>query len=380
MVVVALGIASLFEINAQSSSYRSAIDAGYARLATPVVDASNRTGAALATLMNEAAQLPNRPVPLTARSEIQQGLDQAVASTSQQASEAAGLVPPNPTGDLSTRFTAVMSDRFEAASDLRTTVDRLLGMEPLPLTRAPSGVSAPVTQDPAPLLSIPEASAAMTNAGLLFERADSRYEAFVADIRRQRVRVRLPASTWVPAPAVDAPLGPDRLGASASALAASPALVPYRQLVITSAGVVPPAVPPAVAAVANTGGPGIVGDSCRAPLSITPGATPVVLPPTTTVAADVTVTNCGTVSETGVEVNETVTPVVSAGQSPPPSGHRGGSVDRRVDLRSGSSVALAMPALPVAGGHVYELTLTVSVPPGANPAGSSQQFLLQISP
>lgn len=378
VVVAALAIASLFEINAQSSSYRNAVDAGYVRLAAPVVDASNRTGTQLAALMNEAAGLPNRPVPRTARTEIQQGLDQAVASTSEEASQATGLVPPDPTGDLSTRFAAVMSARFEATSDLRAAVDRLLGMEPLPLPRAPSGVAASATRGAGPPLSVPAASAAMTSAGLLFQSADRRYERFLADVHGQHLRVHLPSSTWVTAPAVDAPLGPDRLGASASALAASLALKPFHQLVITSAGLVPPAVPPAVPAVATTGGPGIVGDSCRAPLSSTPGAAPVVLPPTETVAADLTVTNCGTVFESGVQVTETVAPVV--GQSQPPNGRRGGSAHARIDLRSGSSAALSMPPLPVAGGHVYVLTLTLSLPPGANPAGASQQFLLQISP
>jgi hypothetical protein len=377
VVVAVLAVASLFEINAQSSSYRSAIDAGYVRLATPLVDASNRTGASLAALMDDAAQFPNRPVPRTARSEIQQGLDQAVTSTSEQASQAAGLVPPEPTGDLSTRFAAVMAARAQATSDLRTSVDRLLGMEPLPLTSGPSGVAAPVTQDTAPLLSVPAASTAMTSAGLLFQSADRGYERFVADVHSRHIDVRLPASTWVPAPAANAPLGPDRLGASASALAASPALVPFHQLVITSAGVVPPAVPPAVAAVATTGGPGIVGDSCRAPLSSATETSPVVLPPTATVAANVTVTNCGTVSETGIQVTETVVPV---GQSQPPNGRRGGTAHARVDLRSGSSAALSMPPLRVAGGHIYELTLSLSLPPGANPAGATQQFLLQISP
>jgi hypothetical protein len=377
VVVAALAVASLFEINAQSSSYRNAINAGYVRLAAPVVDASNRTGAQLAALMNQAAQLPNRPVPRTARSEIQQGLDQAVAATSEQASQATGLVPPNPTGDLSTRFAAVMSARAEATSNLRTAVDRLLGMEPLPLTQGLSGVNAPVTQDTQPLLLVPAASAALTSAGLLFESADRGYEKFLADAHSEHLHFHLPSSAWVTAPAADAPLGPDRLGASASALKASPALVPFHQLVITSAGLVPPAVPPAVAAVATTGGPGIVGDSCRSPLSSAPGPSPAVLPPTATVAANVTVTNCGTVPESGVVVTETVAPV--AGQSQPPSNRRGGTAHVRISLRSGSSVALSMPPLPVAGGHVYELTLSLSLPPGANPAGASQQFLLQIS-
>jgi hypothetical protein len=92
-----------------------------------------------------------------------------------------------------------------------------------------------------------------------------------------------------------------------------------------------------------------------------------------------TVTNCGTVVETGVTVSQTLTPVAAAGAQPPPPGARGRTTQTKVTLRSGSSVALSMPPLTVAGGHLYELSLAVAIPPQANPAGSTQKFLIQIS-
>ena len=92
-----------------------------------------------------------------------------------------------------------------------------------------------------------------------------------------------------------------------------------------------------------------------------------------------TVTNCGTVVESGVAVSQTVTPVVPAGTAPPAPGERGGTTQTRITLRPGSSVALTLSPLPVAGGHLYELSLAVAIPPEANPAGSSQKFLIQIS-
>ena len=336
-------------------------------MASRVADASTRTGAELATLMGKAPELPNTPVPMTARNRIQVGLDQAVAAASQQASEAAGLVPPYPTGTVSSRFSEVMSDRLRATSDLRTTVDRLLGMEPLPIagapTTSPQGGSAP-------MISIPRASAAMGAAGLLFQHADASYRNLVASIRRQRIRVHLPPSVWVTAPAADSPLGPTQLAASASALHDSQALVPFHQLVITSAGLLPPAVPPAAPSPVGPAGDGIVGDSCGAPQSAVPGPTPLVLPPTRTLAAAITVTNCGTVVETGVAVTQTVIPYIPVGTSAPPAGKRGGTTHTTITLRSGSSVALSLPPLPVAGGHLYELAVTVAVPPQANPAGA----------
>jgi len=376
-VTAGLAIGSLIEIPAQSGSYRTSIDTGYGAMASRVADASTLTGAELATLMDKAAQLPNKPIPLTARNEIQVGLDQAVSATSQQASEAAGLVPPYPTGSVSSRFTQVMSDRSKATSDLRTSIDRLLGMEPLPAAGAPTTSTQTGT---APLISIPRASAAMAAAGLLFEHADASYQTLIASIGRRHIPMHLPPSVWVTTPTADSPLGPVRLAASASALDNSPALVPFHQLVITSVGIVPPAVPPAPPGVAASGGPGIVGDSCSAPQSSVPGPTPVVLPPTRTISVAITVTNCGTVVESGVAVTQTVTPSIPVGSSAPPAGRRGGSTQTKVTLRSGSSIALSLPPLPVAGGHLYELAVSVAVPPQANPAGASQRFLIQISP
>ncbi len=258
-MTLALVIGSVAEIHAQSADYRTSIDTGYGALASRVVDASNQTGGQLASLMDTAATLPNSAVPVpakneiqqgvdpavassfSARNEIQQGLDQAVASTSEQASQADALVPPDPTGSVSTQFTSVMSERARATSDLRTAIDGLLGMAPLPLAGAPS---EPTTQAPSALLPIPKAAAAMSAAGLLFQRADGDYRQLVAYVRRQHIPVHLPKSVWVPSPAADAPLSPVRLGASAAALSASPALYPFHQLVITAAGLNPPAVPP----------------------------------------------------------------------------------------------------------------------------------------
>jgi hypothetical protein len=379
-IVVALAVGSLAEIHSQSKNYGTAIDKGYGALAVPVVDASNQTGAALAALMSTAAQLPNKAIPDTARNQIQEGLDQAVASASQEASQAANMVPPFPTGSVSNRFTKVMATRLQGATDLRRSIDRMLGMSPLLIAGAPgTSTSSTTEKGSAPLLSIPSASAAMAGAGLMFQDADASYQQLIDYIRGNRIPIRLPHSVWVPSPEAAAPLSAVSLGAAASSLSSSPALVPFHQLVITSAGLVPPAVPPATPGEEVSGGPGIAGDSCGAPSSTPAGSLPVTLPPTRTVAVEMTVTNCGTVDESAVQVTETLTPVVPAGASTPPKGTRGGQTRTHVSLRSGSSIALSLPPLPVAGGHLYELSLSLSLPPTANPAGSSQQFFISIS-
>ena len=76
---------------------------------------------------------------------------------------------------------------------------------------------------------------------------------------------------------------------------------------------------------ATSGGPGIVGDSCSDPVSAVPGPTPAVLPPTKTVQVSMTVTNCGTVLESGVVVSQTLTPVGAGrlGGSPRPASAAG---------------------------------------------------------
>jgi hypothetical protein len=262
-------------------------------------------------------------------------------------------------------------------AQLRTAIDRQLGMAPLPIAGAPASTTPTTT---GPLLSIGEASSAMGAVGRLLEQADAAYRAVRALGRSQGVPVHLPASVWVQPPAATAPLGPTRLTALAPALAldTSGALVPFHQLVITAVGLSPPAV--------ASGTPGTIGTGCSVHAVSTPaGSTPTVLPPTATVSAQVTVTNCGTVDESGVVVTQALALADPAGKALPPTGARGGVAHATVSLAAGSSAALTMPAVAVAGGHLYTLGVSIALPasqrarPGGA-AGSSQQFLLQIAP
>ncbi len=359
---------SLIEIHTQSSGYRTSTDTGYGALVSGVVEASNRTGAELAALMGTAAQLPNQQVPHTARAEVQQGLDQAVLATAQQAYQAAHSVPPVPTGDVSSRLDRVMDDRASAVSGLRSTIDQLLGMVPLPVSGAPA---TSVAVSSAPLISISQAASAMTAEGLLLQGADDGYRELLAYLRLHRIPVHLPKSSWVGAPVDTAALGAVQLGATASALSASVALIPFHRLVITAVGLRPPAV--------ATGGAGIVADSCSDPQSLVPGASPTVLPPTTSVSAVVTVTNCGTVPESGVVVTSVLAVADPTGSAPPPASSTGGS-RATTSLRSGASEALTTADQAVSSGHRYTLTVSIAIPAGqADPTGSTQQFLLEIT-
>jgi len=360
---------SLLAIHTQSQGYRSATTSGYAGLADQVGQASTRTGAQLATLMASAPTLTNQKFPDTARAVLQQGLDAAVADTAAQATQAATIASPPPVGDLAHRFTGVMRVRESATARLRSTIDRLLGMRPLPVAGAPTS-SAPSA--PATLISAGQAEAEMSAEGRVFEQADADFRSLRATAAAQHLSFHLHPSVWVPYPVDTAPLGSAALGASATALASSTALVPFHHLVVTAVGLSPPAVP--------AGGVGTVSTSCIDPQSTVPGAVPTVLPPTTTVAALVSVTNCGNVPESDVTVTVAVAPADPAGVTPPSLGVSGGTSRAVVAIASGSSSAPPLAPLSVSSGHRYTVTVTVSLPPGqADATGATQEFLIQVA-
>lgn len=388
VIVAVVVVGSIAEISAQSAPERQAIDRSYVTLAIKVVDASNQTGVALAKLLASAPTLPNRSLPFTARSQIQQGLDGAVAASDGESSGAASLAPPEPSGGLAPRVAAVFALRAAAVNAIRSAIDGVLGMAPLPIAGAPASsasasTSAPSAPSTAPSLSTAQASGRLASAGSVLQRADRSYAALASDLKRGKVAgagsITMPASVWVTGST--SPLSPSQLGALPAALAASAALVPFHHLVVTAVGLSPAALPSTTPN--DPAGSGLIGVSCGSPASTVPGATPTVLPPTGTVSALVTVTNCGTVTETGITVSETLALADPPGTSAPPSGARGASAHQVVSLLSGSSRALVMPALTVAGGHEYTLTVSLvlsgSQAAQQSPVGTTQEFLLRVS-
>jgi len=368
-VTLVLVAGSLLAIHSRSQGYRDATTRGNAALADRVGQASTRTGAQLSTLMAGAASLTNQKFPDTARGVLQQGLDAAVLDTASQATEAATIGSPPAVGDLSARFAAVLRLRAAATARLRSTLDRLLGMGPLPVAGAPTTSAPP---EPATLISVDQASSELAAEGLAFEQSDADFRALQATAAAIRAPFRLHPSVWVPAPVSTAPLGSTALGATAPALASSAALVPFHHLVVTAVGLNPPAVP--------TGAVGIVSTSCVDPKSTTPGTTPTIVPPTAALAALVSVTNCGNVPESGVTVTVTVAPDDPAGSAPPPAGGSGGRSSATVSIASGASASPTLRSLGVASGRRYTLTVSVSLPPGqADVRGSTQAFLVQVA-
>jgi hypothetical protein len=375
-IVLALVIAAFAEITAQSAAYRTSTNSGYGALASRVVDASNRTGSELAQLMTGAPTLTNGPVPRTARAQLQQGLDAAVAATAAEVAQSRQLVPPFPPDDVSVDFTQVMIERAQATVDLRSAIDGLLGMSPTPIAAGSAAPPAqPASEKPASerLQSVPATAAAMAAVGRRFQDADGLYRVLKARIRHHRLTIPLPASVWVPSPLATAPLGEAALAQAATALSDSAPLQALHRLVITAVGLTPPAV--------VTGSSSALGVGCQGTTSTVPGPTPTVLPPTSSVEAAVTVTNCGTVPETGITLTETLALADPPGTKLPPRPARGGTARVTLSVASGGSRALSLAPMAVAGGHLYSLTLSLAIPAGQTlPQGTSQQFLLEISP
>jgi hypothetical protein len=364
VIVVIVGvvvIASIAEINAQSGPYRRMVNRSFGALASPLVNSSTQTGRDLATTMLNAAGTSST------RAGLQQMLDHVVSEATAQSGDAANLVPPAAVGSLDQQLVAVFAERAAAATSVRTTVDGLLGLVPLPVAGAPP-TSTPA---PAPSLTTAQAVAALSGVGTQIRKADADYAAVRRALARAPGPVRIPRSSWVTGPLAAAPLGQAQLAAAPPALKASPALRVVHQLLISAVGLSPPAV----------GSAGTVGDNCPNPSSRPASPPPSLLPPTKKLSAQVTVSNCGNVTEKGVVVSLTVqlapgSPPSKAASSAPASS----SVRHTIVLGPGGSRSLSMGPLAVVPGSQYVVTMALAFPSGqTNPAGTTQAFLVQIS-
>lgn len=405
VVVGALVVGSVAEIHAQSAPERQMTDQGWGELASRVILDSNQTGAQLSSLMAQAPTIPNDPWSASgwapapgsnsARARIQQGLDTSVASADQQATAASQLAPPGPSGDLTARLAAVLTSRATTVTALRATIDRLLGMTPLPVAGAPvtsTDSSSTTPADGVALISVTQAAAETSAEGAAFATTDREYARLAAELRQGTGTgggpIRLPRSVWAPP---GRPLSSASLGALPAQLAppdGSAALVPFHQVILSAVGLVPAAVPSTTPG--DQAGSGIVGVSCAAasaaPVAVgtapTGATATAVLPPTPNVSAEVTVTNCGTVTETDVPVIEKLALADAPGTAPPAAGDQGGTSTTHVTLLAGGSQALSLGSLAVAAGDTYTLTvsLVLSAPPAgpANLADTVQTFGLSV--
>ncbi len=314
--------------------------------------------------------------PGAARLELEAQLDAVVRASRQELAQLTGLVPPSPQGTAAVTLARVLAQRADATASIRSAIDGLLELSPLPVAGAPSPTPAPL---PTPQLSVAEADAGLAAAGASLAAADATYASLAASVRSGRAPIRLPSSRWA-----TGELSPAALGGLAGVLAAARSYAPVPSVVVTAVGIAPsPVVPPgsvdqAPPPVGQTGIGGTFGEGCTAPVSAVPGSAPAVLPPTGTVQATVTVTNCGAVVEGPAVVTATLTP---AGATPSGGSGSGGVAKTTAHVPLDGSVTVTLAPLGVSGGSRY--TLVVSVLPAVpqpSTAGTSEEFLLEVAP
>jgi len=363
-VVVALAVALLVggfvEVGVRSGPAGRMLARGFAALAAPVVAESNATGSALATTVRRAVAGASSPD----RTTLELALDQAVRQSAAEAASVGSFSRPQPPGDGAALMVAAFGERATAVQRLRATIDGLLGMAPIPVPgsiTSPTGVRIPTT------LSTAVASGQLSSEGALLAAADGAYARAVRALRRTSIAVALPSSRWVSARSgATSPLGAAALGAAAPALVDSPVLAPVTEVIISASGLTPPAL--------ADGGPGVVGDGCSSPTSAVASTSPTVLPPTSTVSATVTVTDCGATADPHVVVTATL-----SDQGAHPASHQRSSAP--FALEPGSSTSVTLPALPVVAGGHYTFSVAIPMPPGQRtPAGTTQAFSVDVSP
>jgi hypothetical protein len=338
LVLVALLVGGLMRVTNQSGPYRSSMDHSLATSGSVLADASNASavevGHLLTTMQNDS------------RTVLQAGLDAAVVQTTQQADEAAQLAPSS--SGLGGQFSAVFSDRARALRQIRTAIDGLIGMAPLPVAGAPGALgestTASLSASSIPLLSATAVTDQIAAAGQLLIHSDQQYRQVRQALRRDGGRAMLAPSVWVTDP------GQWQIGSVASQVdlvSSSSTLEPSHYLVLRSVRLVPGALP-------------------------TPAGTPAgtsALPPTTSVQVIVVVTNLGSVNESHVAVLFTLALQAAGGRITTQS--------RSAPLSSGDSVTLDPVLFGVKPGSTYLLSVAITSPSGQ---ASNLNQLLQIAP
>jgi hypothetical protein len=335
-VVLALIIGGFTQVSRQSGSYDQGVVRSLVAQGTVIANESAATSAQVRRLLADMPTLDRRTLQSALDGVVDQTADQSV-----RAKLAAGSVAA---GQLGGRFASVFFDRALAIRDVRSAVDGLLGMHPLPV--AGSSVAGQGTGT-APLFTSTQATDRMAAAGLLLARADSTYRAVRLDVRRDRGRYRLPASVWI------TNSQPWQLGALAEQIdliGTSGSLAVVHDLTLQTVRLDPPALPTAVSTAQGTS----------------------VLSPTTSILVTVVLSNLGSVDESHAAVQFSLAPQ---------SGGSAVTTVRRVAVRSGGSVTLDTVRFTVKPGNTYQLTVSVVPPAGQAPSANGEvSQTLQIAP
>jgi len=340
------------EVGRQSRPYQADIDRSYASQGTVVVNDSNASAAQFDKLV--------AAMPQMARRQLQEQLDALVADTTEQADDAAGLSPPAPAQGLDRAFAGVMASRALAVSHLRSALDGLLGMAPLPLAGA---APAPTSSSPGAgatsvLLPSDRVASSLSSVGTLLRTADRDYATLRHQFRLAPGSARVPSSVWVHNAQFWSPGPVQTLVAS---LTASSTLAPLHRLQLLTVRLTPAAVPPIGTPSSSSGAAGTSSGQVS------------VIPPTDRLVVEAIVADYGNVGETNV--------VVSAQTQPQGATGTPASASATVSLEPGASIAVALPALKVEPGATYGLTVAVAAPPSqSNRSGLNGVYTVAVGP
>jgi hypothetical protein len=335
-VVLALVIGGFTQISRQSQGYNQGVVRSLVAQGSVIANESAATSAQVRRLMADWQTLDRRT--------LQAALDSAVGQTADQDARAQLAAGSASASQLGGRFASVFSDRALALSDVRSAVDGLLGMHPLPVAGASTSDTGIAN---APLLTSTQATDRLAAAGLLLARSDATYRAVRLDVRRDRAGYRLPASVWIANPQTW------QLGALAEQIdliGTSGSLAVVHDLTLQTVRLDPPALPTALSTAQGTS----------------------VLSPTTSISVTVVLSNLGSVDEPRGAVQFSLAPQ---------SGGSAVTIVRRVAVPSGGSVTLDAVTFRVRPGNTYQLTVTVIPPAGEAPSANSEvSQSLQIAP
>ncbi len=343
VLVVAALIGGLLRVPSQSVGYESAVDRSYAAQARLFVAESNRLAARFHSLL--------RTMQREDRTSLELALDTLVRSSAAVARQATTAASPAPSGGAGGDVAAAMAARATAMKTLRSVIDRLLDMVPLPAAGAPDPSAATA---PRPLTAA-GAAGELTKVGELLAQSDGSYARARRALRAAPGRALLPRSTWIGRSAWTA----RATAGMAEALVSAPSLAVVRRVeLLTHAVALTPAPVPA------------------GPHGATGGVA--VLPPTGRLAISVVVADAGDVGERGIAVRATVTEVPSA---PSAGVFAPEAKTRRLALTAHSSAAVSLTGLSVVPGHRYTVAVTVDPPlPNASGTVTSDTLAVRVAP
>ena len=296
--VVLLAAGAVAHIGPSSGPYRRAVNGGFAALTLPIVQASDASGASLASFFAHATRVD--------RTTFFDTLDTLAADTASTRRRFDAVTPPEPSASVADCGDA-MAARAHAVALVRTAFEGVIG--------GASGLDT---------LNLDTGSAGVASAANLLLSADTSWSSCRRVLKAAPGHARLPSSVWIR----------DRRSVNAGALtgllgavAATPSLAPVHRLAIVALVTDPPSVPSQQTRVA---------------------------PPTTSLTAHVVVSNQGNVDEVGVEVGGAVH-VQDRNASPVP-------VQRTVTVPAGESATLMLPRFTVVPGATYVLQVTAESP------------------